>query len=83
MSEPEEVQSVVSETEEQQKENDARLIPNPGDSRVMYQAGKVKYKTGEVMETVLKFVRTRNKEGGVDVRMFAPTMAMGAATQKL
>lgn len=57
---------------EQIKKDDDLYIPNPGDSRQMIQKGRIQSKDGQAQEVDLRFVRTRNKEGGVDVVCHAP-----------
>lgn len=51
------------------KDDDDRLIPGVGMSRTVKQRGKVQFKDGREGNTEIKFVRTRNPQGGVDVRM--------------
>lgn len=65
---------ITSETEEQQRANDAEIIPEPGMSRTLYQKGRVNFKGGGGEDVILTFVRTRNSSGGVDVLMKAPVL---------
>lgn len=67
----------VSETPEENKINDDKLIPNVGDKRVMKQMGKVNGKDVE-----LTFERKRNEQGGVDVVCHAPQINMQAKSEK-
>lgn len=61
----------------QQQQDDDRLIPNVGDSRVMRQNGKIMAPDGmTTIDVELTFVRTRNKTGGVDVNCIVPALSM-------
>jgi len=66
---------------EQIKKDDDAYIPNPGDSRQMIQKGRIQGKDGQVQEVDLRFVRTRNKEGGVDVVCHAPKLRIKGKTK--
>lgn len=59
---------------EQIKKDDDMYIPNPGDSRQMIQKGRITGKGGQQHEVDLKFVRTRNKDGGVDCVAHVPKL---------
>ena len=62
---------------EQQRLDDDRLIPSPGDVRVMVQQGKIMAPDGEtVILTELTFIRQRTESGGVSVICQIPPLAM-------
>lgn len=62
---------------EQQIADDNRLIPNIGDERVMMQKGRIGSPDGETfIENDLRFVRRRNKNGGVDVECHIPALGL-------
>lgn len=66
--------------EEQQIDDDNRLLKDVGDSRTMTQDGKLIAPDGvTVIETPLHFIRTRNKNGGVDVACVVPAMTLRGA----
>lgn len=68
---------ITSETEEQQRANDALIIPEPGMSRTLHQKGRVNFKDGTGEDVILTFVRTRNSSGGVDVLAKVPALNTG------
>lgn len=65
----------------QQRIDDDRLIPNIGDERVMVQQGRIHSPDGETsIATELRFIRRRNKNGGVDVECHIPPLALANET---
>lgn len=69
-----------TDPEQKQIDDDNRLLKSVGDSRTMTQDGKFIAPDGvTVVETPLHFIRTRNKNGGVDVICVVPAMALTGA----
>lgn len=61
--------------DEQQHIDDDRLIPNIGDRREIFQDGNIHSPDGETyIPVTLQFIRTRNKNGGVDVLCVVPAL---------
>ena len=61
----------------QQIKDDDEQLKNVGDSRVIKQQGKIVAPDGEtVIPVELTFVRTRNKNGGVDVNCIVPALGL-------
>lgn len=64
----------------QMDKDDAEQLKNVGDSRVMIQKGKIHSPDGEtVINTDLKFIRTRNSRGGIDVICEVPSLGFDPA----
>lgn len=61
--------------------DDDKLIPNIGDQRVMVQHGRIGSPDGDTfIPTELRFIRTRNKNGGVDVECHIPSLGFSGET---
>ena len=66
---------------EQQRLDDDRLIPLPGDVRIMRQQGKLMAPDGEtVIPTELTFIRQRTETGGVSVICQIPALGLAGET---
>ena len=64
--------------DDKQRLDDDRMIPNIGDRREIFQNGAIHSPDGETSFPVrLQFIRTRNNNGGVDVRCIVPALPMG------
>jgi hypothetical protein len=65
----------------QMDNDDNEQLKECGDSRVMMQKGTITSPDGEtVIPTDLKFIRTRNKRGGIDVTCVVPSLGMTSPT---
>lgn len=61
--------------DQKQRSDDDLMIPHEGQQREMFQEGNIVSSDGEtVMPVSLQFIRTRNKNGGVDVKCIVPAL---------
>ena len=73
---PMNAEMIVGEPSEIQAAEDTKLLVNEGDSYTRVQQGKIHSGDGETtIECELTFIRTRNKNGGIDVTCIVPCLA--------